>query len=156
MFQIYKHRGRTDSVHIANDLLISGSADKKLQAWSMEKHEKLWEFDHGDEIRHTILRDDQLVACCDGKCIIIVGCKNGKLLKKLHTSDYCYNIDLSPNGSLLAVACNSAVEFWDIRNAVRVKEFKLGTMICDLRFNPSGDTLIAGANNGEIFKIEMK
>lgn len=155
LLQTYMHLGRTESVHVANNLVLSGSADNTLQAFDMEKHQKLWEFDNEHEIRGSVLLDDKLLACSD-KVVIMLAWEKGELLQRLNNYDYCYNIDLSPNGSLLAVACNSAVALWDIKNAVRVKEFKLGTNIFDLRFNPSGDKLIAGTNDGEIFEIEMK
>ena len=122
----------------------------------MEKQKKLWELNHGDEVWGTILRDDQLITCCRDKSVRVLALQSGELLNKLDQSDYCYNADLSPNGSLLAVACSSVVALWDIRKAVKIKEFDLGLRVNDLQFNPSGDKLIVGLHEGDIFKIEMK
>ena len=122
----------------------------------MEKHEKLWEFEHGNKVYGAIIRHKQVITCCYDKTVKVLALENGEELHRLDHPNQCLNMDLSPNQSVLAVACSSAVVLWDMNKLVKIKQFDLGSGINDLRFNPSGDTLIVGLHKGEIFKIEMK
>ena len=122
----------------------------------MQNHKQLWQFDHEEKFWGIILHDNQLIACCADKSVRVLAIEDGEELHRLEHPGPCYNADLSPNKSLLAVACGPAVVLWDMRKAVKVKEFDLGPSVHDLRFNPSGDKLIVGKSDGEIFKIEMK
>ena len=70
-------------------------------------------------------------------------------------STVCRKVDLSPDKSLLAVACDAAVVIWDMKRVVKLEEFGFDD-VRDLRFNPSGDKLIVGLLEGEILTIEMK
>ena len=70
----------------------------------------------------------------------------------LHSSS-CYNFDVYK--SVLAVATDSAVVLWNMESFAKIHEFKLGQNIFDLKFNPSGNKIIAGLHNGEVFKIEL-
>ena len=63
LFQIYKHDGKANSVQVMNNLIISGSLDKTVQAWNMERHPKLWQSDYGVIVWSVILRDGQVIAC---------------------------------------------------------------------------------------------
>lgn len=140
-----------------DDLLVSASSDNTVQVWNMERHERLWELNHGDKVWSTILRDDQVITCCNDKSVRVLALESGEELHRLDHPDPCDNADLSPNKSLLAVACRSAVVLWDIRKAIKIEQFNLGSvsLICELRFNPSGDKIIVGLHNGQVFKIEM-
>ena len=122
----------------------------------MERNEKLWQFDHNDKVRCTVLRDDQVISCCEDKSVRVLALESGKELHCLDHPSSCHNADLSPNKSLLAVACRTAVVLWDIRKAVKIQNFDLGNRINDVRFNPSGDKLIVGLHDGEIHKIELQ
>ena len=122
----------------------------------MERHEKLWQSDHGAIVWSIILRDDQVITCCNNKTVRVFTLQNGQELHCLEHPGPCYNADLSPNKSLMAVACDSAVVLWDIRNGVKIEQFDLGSDINDVQFNPSGDKLVVGLSDGQVFKIEMK
>ena len=111
--------------------------------------------------------DDQVITCPDDKSVRVLALQSGEELHCLEHPSECNNIDLSPNKSLLAVACDSAVVLWDIKNAVKIGQFDFGyestciferTLghIYDVRFNPTGDKIIAGLNGGEVFIIELK
>ena len=139
-----------------NNLIISGSHDETVQAWNMERHEKVWQSDHGDKIYSVILRDEQVITCCFDKAVRVFSLQSGKKLHRLEHPGPCYNADLSPNKILLAVACDSAVVLWDIRNTVKIEQFDLGSKIYDLRFNQSGDKLVVGLYEGEVYKIELQ
>ena len=143
-------------VQVKNNLLISCSFDKTVQLWNMERHEKLWELDHGDKVWCTILRDDQVITCCRDKSVRVLALQSGTELHRLEHPAACKNADLSPNKSLLAVACGSSVVLWDINNVVKVEQFDFDSRTFDLRFNPSGDRIIVGLGDGQVIKIEMK
>ena len=57
---------------------------------------------------------------------------------------------------MLAVGCGEGVVFWDARNAVKIEQFDLGTRVHDLRFNQSGDKLIVGLADGQVFKFDIE
>ena len=116
----------------------------------------LWELEHRDKVWSTILRDNQVITCCEDESVRVLALESGEELHRLEHPGSCYNADLSPDKSLLAVACESSVVLWDIRNVVKIEQFDLGPGIVDLRFNPSGDKIIVGLHDGQVFKIKMK
>ena len=155
LFQIYKHDGKAKSIQIKNNLIISGSHDKTVQVWNMERHEQLWQSDYGDKVWSVVLRDRQVIACCGDKTVRVLALESGEELHRLEHPGPCKNADISPNKTLLAVACGSAVVIWDIRNAVKIEQFDLGAGIYDARFNPTGDKLVVGLYDGEVYIIEL-
>ena len=152
----YSHEGNdVESLHISGDKLIS-VCDEVVQVEHMESREMLWKFHHDDGLYGTILHGNQLILCCEDNAVRVLDLANGRVLHRLDHPDPCYNADLSPNKLLLAVACRSAVVLWDMRTLVKHKQFDLGYLVYDLRFNPTGDKLIVGLYEGEVFKIEIE
>ena len=99
-----------------------------------------------------------MITCSDGRLVRVLALQSGKELHRLEHSSPCNSADLNPKKSLLAVACNSAVVLWDIEKVVKIEQFDLGTeesRVHDVRFNPTGDKLIAGLSEGEVFLIEL-
>lgn len=153
------HGGPTNSVLVKNDLVISDSNDKTVQVWCMETHEKLWQLDLESEVNCTVLRGDQVISCCSDETVRVLDLESGEQSHRLDHPYRCINADLSPNNSLLAVACDTAVVIWDMKKVVKMKEVELGSVenpVQDLKFNPTGDKLIVGLHEGEIFKIELE
>ena len=137
------------------NLVASGSLDKTVQVWNMRIKQKLWQFHHDDVVRCVQLHDKYLITCCKDKLTRIWDIETGKVIHKLDHPGKCYNCDLSPNKTLLAVASHTAVVLWDFKNATKIKEFKLGKYINDVKFNRDGTRLVAGLYEGEIFKIDL-
>ena len=144
------------SVQVKNNLVISASHDWTVQVFNMETDEKLWQFDHQLFVHCVILRDDQVITCCHDKSVRVLALESGEELHRLEHPGPCVNADLNPRKSLLAVACKSAVVLWDIRKAVKLEQFDLGSGINDVRFNPTGDKIIVGLLKGEIYNIELQ
>ena len=147
---------RATSIQVKNNLLLSNSWDKIVQVWNMERHEKLWEFDTKDEVWSITLRDDQVIICGLDKSIRILALESGQELHHFEHPCPCYNADFNPNKSVLAVASQEGVVFWDVRNAVKIEQFEFGFPASDLRFNPSGDKLIVGLSDGRVFKFNIE
>ena len=137
------------------ELVASGAEDKTVQVWNMRIKQKLWKFQHEDQVSFVQLHNKYLITCCDDKSTRILDIESGYVIYKLSHTGRCKICDLSPNNSLLAVACSTAVVVWDFENGTKIKEFKLGEEICDVRFNSDGTKLVAGLNEGKIFKIDM-
>ena len=121
----------------------------------MRTKQKLWQFDHEDNVYCVQLHDTYLITCSADKSARIWDIETGKLIHKLAHSASCGNCDLSPNRTLLAVASDTAVVLWDFKKATKIKEFKLGELIVDVRFNRDGTTLVVGLKYGQIFKIDL-
>ena len=160
VIQVYNHDEEAGDirVYLKNNLVISGS-DTKVLAWNMERHEKLWESAQEDSVWYILLRDDQVITCCEDKSVRVLALQSGEELHRLEHPSPCNGADLSPNKKILAVACDSAVVLWDFKKAVKIEQFDLGTedsQVNDVRFNPTGDKLIAGLSEGEVFVIELK
>ena len=155
LFQSYMHSSLASRVLLKNNLVVSSSTDGAVKVWDMEKHEQLWELDHEDKVWDAVLRDNQLITCCEDMSVRILDLLSGNQLHRLEHPGACVNCDLSPNKSLLAVACSCAVVLWNLKTIVKIKQFELGSVINDVRFSPSGDRLIVGLQDGEIFKIDM-
>ena len=136
--------------------MASGSADKSLQVWNMETNSKVWQFEHEDEVKCVQLHDRWLISSGDDKLTRIWNLDTGKEKHRLVHEHPCYNFDLSPNNTILAVGCDSGVVLWDFETATKIKELKLGeSSTNDLRFNPTGDRLVVGLQDGQVFKIDL-
>jgi eukaryotic-like serine/threonine-protein kinase len=56
------------------------------------------------------------------------------------------SVAYSPNGELLAVACQTAVEIWDAKSLQKLRSLPGSSVVA--RFSPSGDYLLTAGTNG--------
>ena len=63
-------------------------------------------------------------------------------------------LDLSPDDSLLAIAFQYKLILWDLIKGTKMEIVEMKN-ICDVRFNKSGDKLIFGLYQGEVFKVDL-
>jgi WD40 repeat protein/DNA-binding SARP family transcriptional activator len=93
----------------------------------------------------------------DGQLLVTVGGRDRKVrfwsLPDLHQlgapltfEGFPYDVQLSPDGRLVAVALGSRLELWDVRTRRRVRSVKLDGGVDTARFSPSG-RLIALSNS---------
>ena len=144
------------SVSAQGNLLASGSYDETVQLWNMQTNRKVMQFQHEDQAICVQLHDNLLISSSRDKSTRIWDIKTGNQLYKLSHSSQCNNFDLNASQTVLAVVCDTAVVLWDFKKATKIKEFKLGNTISDVRFNPAGDTLVAGVSDGRVFKIDLE
>ena len=142
-------------VSVKGNLLASGSKDKTVQVWDMETKTRVAQFQHENEVWCVQFHNNWLITCSLDKTVRIWDVEAQKEIHKLPHSTYCKNFDLSPDKTLLAVACDGSVVLWDFKNMARIKEFKFRKDICDARFNPAGNKLIVGALIGDVYKIDL-
>ena len=143
------------SVSVQKDLLASGSTDKLAQVWNLRTKTKLWQFQHEDTVQCVQLHGNWLITCSHDESTRIWDLGKGKQIHRLEQSGRCQNSDISPNKSLLAIACRNELVLWDILKSRTIEYFNLGPMLCDVRFNPSGTRIIVGLLDGEVFKIDL-
>ena len=139
---------------VQGNLIASGSTDKSTQVWNMQTRTKLWQFQHEDKVFCVQLHENWLITCSLDKSTRIWDLGDGKQIHKLEQSGRCVNLDISPNKSLLAIASDYELVLVDFAKVTKIKEFKLGTRIADVRFNRSGTRLVAGLLEGEVYKID--
>lgn len=119
----------------------------------MKTNTKLYEVDHDDGVRCVKIADELLITC-GGRIIKVWKSKNGKLLKKILLSDYCYNVHLNPDRTLLAVAYQKGVLIWNFSNYTLIKEIQIGP-VYDAKFNDLGTKVIFGEYDGELYKVDL-
>ena len=144
------------SVSVQGNSLASGSYDKTVKVWNMETNREVTQFQHEDQVMCVKLHDNLLISASFDNSTRIWDIKTGNQLHKLSHSGECYNFDLNASKTVLAVACDTSVVLWDYKKATKIKEFKFGENIDDVRFNPAGNTIVAGLGGGEIFKIDVQ
>ena len=138
---------------IDNEVLVSGSEDKKIQVWNMTSGSQLFEVD--SKVKNYCVKVvGKMIVSCGDKTVRIWNLQDGKLLHKLQLPSWCYNFDLNSEKSLLAVADYEGVSIWDFLNEVQISEIKLH-MVTDARFNEQGTTLIVGQFDGQVSKIDL-
>ena len=69
-----------NSVLVKNHLVISGSDDSTVQVRNMETRQKLWHLDLESEVHCTVLRDDQVIACCGDNTVRVLDLESGEQL----------------------------------------------------------------------------
>ena len=136
-------------------LLAIGFDDGMVQVWNLETHSKVTQFNHDQTVNCVQLQNKQLISCSNDGATIICDLDKLEEVHKLSHNGACNNFDVSPNKTILAVACRRAVVLWDLKNGTKIKEFKLGHRINDLRFNPAGDRIAVGSYDGRVFKIDL-
>ena len=144
------------SVSVQGDLLASGSNENIVQVWNMQTNQKVAQFQHENEVRCVQLHNNRVISSSFDKSVKIWDILTGNELYNLPHSSVCHNFDLNSLQTVLAVACDTAVVLWDFKKAKKIKEFNLGNNINDVRFNPAGDTLVAGLQDGTVFKINLQ
>ena len=144
------------SVSAQGNLLASGSYDETVQLWNMQTNRKVQQFQHEDDVMCVQLHDNLVISSSMDKSVKIWDVSTGNVHQNLSHSNVCYNFDLNPDKTVLAVACATAVVLWDFKKAKMIKEFSLEKTIVDVRFNPAGDKLVAGSVNGSVFKIGLQ
>ena len=143
------------SVSVEGDLLASGSDDEKVQVWNMQTNRKVAQFQIGNKVTCVKLHKNRVISSSLDQSVKIWDVYTHQLCNLSHTNA-CYNFDLNPDKTVLAVACKTAVVLWDYEKAKKIKEFNLGKNMCDVRFNPAGNTLVAGSDDGRVFKIDLQ
>ena len=63
-------------------------------------------------------------------------------------------INLSPDSTLLAIAFQYTLVLWNLIKGTKTEIVEMKN-ICDVRFNKSGDKLIFGLYQGEVFKVDL-
>ena len=138
---------------IHNEILVSGSLDKKIQVWNLETNRKLFEVAHDSVVWSVKIVNERFLSCGD-KTVRIWSLKDGKLLHILSLSDWCHSFDLNSEKTLLAVADATEVSIWDFSNLVKIKSIELSETY-DVRFNEPGNKLIIGQNDGQVSIIDL-
>ena len=153
MLKIYYHDDRVTSVDVHNEKVVSGSSDYKIQVWNMSTNSKLFELrDEGTVIGVKIV--DKSLISCGSKAVRIWSLEDGKLLKKLRLPNWCRNIDLNSERTILAVGFYNGVVIYDFSTLVELMTIELD-VVNDVRFNELGTKLIVGQYNGQISVINI-
>ena len=152
-YQVYYHGGKIYSIDIDNEILVSGSKDKKVQVWNLATDSKLFEASHED-IVHCVKVVGKMIVSCGDKTVRIWNLENGKLLHKLQLPGWCWDFDINSEKTLLAVALYEGVSLWDFRNRTQILKVELDR-VTDVQFNEQGTTLIVGQFEGQVYKIDL-
>ena len=123
--QVYYHLKHVTSIDIHNSILASGSADSQVQVWNLKKSLKLFEVTNEQPVNCVKIVGKVLVSC-GGPLVRIWSLADGELLDTLQLLDWCYNFDLSHEGTLLAVVHHIGVSIYDFSTRFKIMEKEPG------------------------------
>ena len=144
---------RVSCVFVRNNLLMSGSDDHSIVVWNMKTRTKLFRRKHLDKVICVLLTNQFAISSSIDKTVRFWSLSNGQEIAKLDHDNSCFNFDISPSGKILAVGGNYFVAIWRLDTFVKIKQFDFTDFVFDVRFNESGDKLLAGTWNGAVHLI---
>lgn len=150
-----KHGGRIWNIHSSQDgqYLISSSADKTACVWTLQG-KRVFCAQHESDVTDALLSTDNsilITASLDGS-VRLWDFQNGSPLEVFNYGTDVLDIDLSPNGRLIAAGRKDgfvSIINLDIRKNVYNYNFSRGP-VGIVQFHPSGDWLAIGTKNGSV------
>ena len=121
----------------------------------MSEVKQVAQMKHDDQVYCVVLHNDVVITASNDKTVRVWETRTGKLMHTLTHSTKCYNVDISPDKTVLAVSYgnNGGVQFWCIKKWNKLGEVKLGHTT-DIRFLNEHE-LIAGNKDGEVNMITI-
>lgn len=154
-FKVYFHGKEVFSVDVDNDILVSGSADYKIQVWNMTAESKMFELEHTDIVWCVKLLKKLIVSCGD-TTIRIWNLTDGEELHRLHLPGWCNNFDLNRQETVLVVGDTKGFSIWDFQTRLKLKETEVESGVTDVRFNESGLKLVVGIHDGRVWQTKLE
>ncbi|MBI5823179.1 MAG: TIR domain-containing protein [Chloroflexi bacterium] len=150
-----KHNGRIWNLHISEDgqYIVSSSADHTACVWTWQG-ERVLCVQHESDVTDAMLTNDNsllVTASLDGS-VRLWDFKNGSPLEAFNYEANVLDIDLSPNGSLLAAGRKDgfvSIVNIDIRQNVYNYNFSKGP-VSIVQFHPGGEWLGVGTKTGGV------
>ena len=153
--QVYYHEHTiVNSIDIENELLASGSNDKKVKIWNMKQNVQLIEVAHEFQVSCVKLVEKSLVSCGESTTIRIWNITSNEQLHMIQLSGFCTNFDMNSERTLLAVAQSNGVSIWSFSNLTMIMQLEL-EVVADVRFDQTGTQLIIGQYDGQVWKMDL-
>jgi len=148
----YCHDKWVNSLAITGSTLASASDDNYVHVWDMSAETEMFRLKHDDSVTCVAFHNELIVSSCSDNSVSIWDKSTGQLRHSLTHQDECYNFDISPNGTLLAVAHYEGLSIWSFDgNYDKLAELDLGD-VRDARFQ-TDDTIVAGCHDGKVFLV---
>ena len=120
----------------------------------MSEVKQVAQIKHDDKVRCVVLHNEMAITASNDKTVRVWETRTGKLMHTLTHSDWCNNVDISRDKTILAVAQDEyGVQFWCMKNWTKLGEVKSGDTT-DVRYLNDRE-LIAGNYTGEVNMITM-
>lgn len=151
------HGGAVKSVAISADgsLALTASFDYSIILWDLTDETVLAELEGHDAAVNAVAflpSDRQALSASDDGTLILWDLREGDVLARLEGHEgKVVAIALSPDGRLAASAgWDRSVRLWDVESLEAIQVLSWRDNINAVRFSADGETVIAGASDGEL------
>lgn len=123
--------------------LVASAQNSEICVSEMSTEKELWRREETGNVTCLLINNDLIISAHSDKTICIRDALKGELLEKLEHAAPCGNFDMSPDGTMLAVAHDKGVTVWSNRTTPmkKIDDYDL-ERVYDVRFQ-TDDKIIA-------------
>ena len=119
----------------------------------MHAKKELYRLKHNGTVGCVTFHNDLIISASYDTTTRIWSKGTGAQLYSLAHASLCWNLDISPNGTLIAIGHGKGVTVWSLTNYDKVAELALND-VSDVRFQ-TNEKIIAGLHNGHVHMIYL-
>ncbi|KAI1301605.1 Serine-threonine kinase receptor-associated protein [Halotydeus destructor] len=139
--------------------LLSAGNEKLLKIYDLEKPDEAPNVikGHSAAIRHAFFvnNDKWLISASDDKSIRFWDKASGSEIKKLEFAHVPSSIELSRNGSILAICSGTKASFWDVERLDKIKEFEIPTHVLSATLHHEKPMFVCGGEDFKMYKYNF-
>jgi len=156
----FSHKHIVKSVCFSSDgnQLLTGSNEKLLRIFDLTKPDTAsLEFSgHTHNIKRAIFSPDdkQVISVSDDKTIRIWDAVNQEEVKKIDLPSVATDIELSKDGTTLAVPCGKKAIFFNMKDFEKAMEYDIPTQINSIGLHPKKSVFVCGGEDFKMYKYD--
>jgi len=153
----HNHIVKSVAFNSTGDLLVTGSNEKLIRIYNLERPEadpiKL--SGHESNLRHVKFYTDKfIISCSDDKTVRIWDMRSCQEIKRLEFGNIVSDMDVIAQNKCMIVTHGTRVAFWNLDNLTQMKEFQVPTQAHSAAMKPDQSMFVCGGEDFKIYKYD--